>query len=301
MIHPLSCGARLATTLVAVLAILCGASDPCWSQSRLKVVATFSVLGDLVAAVGGGRIEVINLVGPDSDAHVYSPAPADVRKITDAHVIVTNGLGFDGWSTRLVRASGSRAPVIEATIGIAPRRLPDGHPDPHAWQSAILAKDYVGNIRDALVRADPAGQAVYAVNATAYLASLDALDRELRAAVEAVSAERRRVISTHDAFGYFQDAYGIAFIAPQGMSTDTEASARDVARVITQIRREKIPAVFLENVSDPRLMERIAKEAGARVGGRLYSDALTGPAGEAPTYVDMMRHNMRTIIAALNG
>jgi zinc/manganese transport system substrate-binding protein len=271
------------------------------AQDRLKVLATFSILGDFVIAVGGNRVDVTSLVGPNSDAHVYSPAPADARKVADAKVVVTNGLGFEGWMGRLVRASGTKAKVTETTSGIATRKLADGHADPHAWQSAEHGKIYVANIRDALVATDPPGRADYESNAAAYLAKLDALDRELKAAVASIPAERRRIISSHDAFGYLQQAYGIEFIAPQGLSTESEASARDVARIITQIKREKIPAVFLENISDPRLMERIAKETGARLGGKLYSDALTDRNGDAPSYIDMMRHNMRQIVAALRG
>jgi len=224
-----------------------------------------------------------------------------LEKLADAKVVVTNGLGFEGWMGRLVRASGTKAKVIETTSGIATRKLADGHADPHAWQSAEHGKIYVANIRDALVATDPPGRADYESNAAAYLAKLDALDRELKAAVASIPAERRRIISSHDAFGYLQQAYGIEFIAPQGLSTESEASARDVARIITQIKREKIPAVFLENISDPRLMERIAKETGARLGGKLYSDALTDRNGDAPSYIDMMRHNMRQIVAALRG
>ncbi|HLQ89114.1 MAG TPA: metal ABC transporter substrate-binding protein [Xanthobacteraceae bacterium] len=271
------------------------------AQDRLKVLATFSILGDFVIAVGGNRVDVTSLVGPNSDAHVYSPAPADARKVADAKVVVTNGLGFEGWMGRLVRASGTKAKVIETTSGIATRKLADGHADPHAWQSAEHGKIYVANIRDALVATDPPGRADYESNAAAYLAKLDALDRELKAAVASIPAERRRIISSHDAFGYLQQAYGIEFIAPQGLSTESEASARDVARIITQIKREKIPAVVLENISDPRLLERIAKETGARLGGKLYSDALTDRNGDAPSYIDMMRHNMRQIVAALRG
>jgi zinc/manganese transport system substrate-binding protein len=227
----------------------------------------------------------------------------DAKKVADARVVITNGLGFEGWLSRLVRASGTKATVVVATKGIAVRKAATDHghgdADPHAWQSAQNAKVYVANIRDALIAADPAGKADYEANAAAYLGRLDALDRELKAAVAAIAPDRRRIISTHDAFGYFQQAYGIDFIAPQGVSTESEASARDVARIITQIRRQKIPAVFLENVSDPRLMEQIAKESGARIGGKLYSDALTDEKGDAPNYIAMMRHNIKQITAAL--
>jgi zinc/manganese transport system substrate-binding protein len=288
---------HLFAAIVAVLA----AGEPAAAQERLKVLATFSILGDLVKNVGADRVEVSALVGPDSDAHVYAPSPADARKIADAKVVISNGLGFEGWMSRLVRASGSKAPIIVATNGITVRKAAGarGDADPHAWQSAANVKVYVANIRAALIAADPAGREAFQANAAGYLAKLDALDAEIKSAVAAIPAERRRVISSHDAFGYFQEAYGIEFIAPQGVSTEAEASARDVARIITQIRQLKIPAVFLENVSDPRLMPRVAQETGARIGGKLYSDALTSEKGDAPTYLDLMRHNVRQLIAAL--
>jgi zinc/manganese transport system substrate-binding protein len=275
------------------------------AQDKLKIVASFSILADMVARVGGDRVDVDVLVGPGGDAHVYSPSPTDAKKLAAAKLAVVNGLGFEGWLERLIKASGTRAVVVVATKGVAPRRPagerdPHGHDaDPHAWQSVANAKIYVANIRDALVAADPAGQGAYAAHATAYLAELDALDGEVRAMIARIPVERRRVITTHDAFGHFAAAYGIAFMAPQGVSTETEASARDVARIISQIKKTKVPAVFLENVADPRLLARISAETGARIGGTLYSDALTLAGGDAPTYIEMIRHNVRQLVAAL--
>jgi zinc/manganese transport system substrate-binding protein len=286
----------------AALALLMTAG-PALAQDKLKVLATFSILGDFVKNVGGDRVEVATLVGPNSDAHVYAPAPADAKKVADAKVVIVNGLGYEGWMSRLAKASGSKAPVVVASKGVKERKAPGGHghggADPHAWQSVANAKVYVANIRDALIAADPAGKAAYEANATAYLGKLDALDADVKAAVAAIPADRRKIISTHDAFGYFQQAYGVEFIAPQGVSTEAEPSARDVARIITQVKKQKIPAVFLENIADPRLMERIAHESGARIGGKLYSDALTDAKGDAPTYLDMMRHNIKQISTAL--
>jgi zinc/manganese transport system substrate-binding protein len=279
---------------------LCAETGP--AQPKRKVLASFSILGDLVRNVGGDRVEVAVLVGPGADAHVYSPAPADARKVADAGVVFVNGLGYEGWMARLAKASGSKAPVVVASKSIKERQAAGGHSqgvDPHAWQSVANAKIYVANIRDALVAADPAGKADYEAHAARYLAGLDDLDREIRATVAAIPAERRKIISTHDAFSYFQEAYGLEFIAPQGVSTEAEPSARDVARIITQVKKQKIPAVFLENVSDPRLMQRIAQESGARIGGRLFSDALTDANGPASSYLEMMRHNVRTLGAAL--
>ena len=268
------------------------------AQDRLNVVASFSILGDFVRNVGGERVSVTTLVGPDSDVHVYTPAPADAKKIADAKLLVINGLGLEGWLPRLVQSSGSKAAIVTATNGIAPLKL-GSDADPHAWQSVANAKIYVTNIRDALVAADPADAEVFRANAQAYLAKLDALDREVREAIAQIPPARRKVISTHDAFGYFASAYGIEFIAPLGVSTESEASARDIAGIITQIKTAKIPAVFLENISDPRLIRRISAETGARVGGTLYSDSLTGEKGDAPTYIDMVRHNIKALTSAL--
>jgi zinc/manganese transport system substrate-binding protein len=271
---------------------------PARAQDRLNVVASFSILGDFVKNVGGDRVNVTTLVGPDGDVHVYTPAPADAKKVADAKLLVINGLGLEGWLPRLLQASGSKAPITIATKGIAPLKV-GSDADPHAWQSVVNARIYVTNIGDALVAADPTDAEVFRANARSYLARLDALDREVREAAAQIPPARRKVISTHDAFGYFAAAYGIEFIAPLGVSTESEASARDIAGIITQIKTSKIPAVFLENISDPRLISRIASETGARVGGTLYSDSLTGEKGDAPTYIDMVRHNIKTLTSAL--
>jgi zinc/manganese transport system substrate-binding protein len=271
---------------------------PLRAQDRLNVVASFSILGDFVRNVGGERVSVTTLVGPDGDVHVYMPAPADAKKIADAKLLVINGFGLEGWLPRLLQASGSKAPIIVATKGIAPLKL-GSDADPHAWQSVANAKIYVANIRDALVAADPANAEVFRANAENYLGKLDALDREVRQAIALIPQGHRKVISTHDAFGYFAAGYGIDFIAPLGVSTESEASARDIAGIITQIRNSGIPAVFLENISDPRLMRRISAETGARVGGTLYSDSLTDEKGAAPTYIDMVRHNIKALTSAL--
>jgi zinc/manganese transport system substrate-binding protein len=267
-------------------------------QDRLNVVASFSILGDFVRNVGGERVSVTTLVGPDGDVHVYTPAPADAQKIAAAKLLIINGFGLEGWLPRLLQASGSKAPIVIATRGIAPLKL-GSDADPHAWQSVANAKIYVANIRDALVAADPADAEVFRVNADNYLMRLDALDREVRQAIAQIPQNHRKVISTHDAFGYFAAGYGIDFIAPLGVSTESEASARDIARIITQVKASGIPAVFLENISDDRLMRRISAETGAKIGGTLYSDSLTDEKGEAPTYIDMVRHNIKALTSAL--
>jgi len=275
--------------------------------AKIKAVATFSILGDLVRNVGGDRVAVTTLVGPNGDAHVYSPTPGDAKELAAARIVFVNGLGLEGWMTRLVTASGTKAPMIVVSTGVTPRRMPDEDKpgrlvtDPHAWQSVADAKIYVANIRDGLAAADPAGKAVYDANAQAYLGTLDALEQEITTAIAAIPAARRKIITTHDAFGYFGAAYGMSFIAPEGLSTEAEPSAKDVARIIRQVRKQKIPAVFLENVADPRLMAQIARETGAALGGKLYSDALSEPGGPAGTYLDMMRHNIREFAKALVG
>jgi zinc/manganese transport system substrate-binding protein len=286
--------------LLLVLSLLLGfvIATPASAETRLNVVTSFSILADFVRQVGGDKVSVTSLVGPDSDVHVYTPTPHDAKDVGAAQLLIVNGLGLEGWLPRLQQASGSKAPIVVATQGITPRKR-GSDADPHAWQSVGNAMVYVRNIRDALVAADPADAVVFKANAARYLAELDALDREVRGEIEKIPAERRKVISTHDAFGYFADAYGIQFIAPLGVSTETEPSARDVAEIIAQVRKAGIPAVFLENFNDDRLVGRIAAETGARIGGTLYSDALSEEKGPVPTYIAMVRHNIRALTSAL--
>jgi zinc/manganese transport system substrate-binding protein len=293
--------------LVGLAAALLAKPAAAQDTTKIPAAATFSILGDLVKNVGGDHVDVVTLVGPDGDAHVYSPTPGDARKLAAARIVFVNGLGLEGWMTRLAKASGTTLPVVTVTNGINARKMEDENEpgrlviDPHAWQSVANAKIYVANIRDGLTAIDPAGKATYDANAAAYLGKLDQLEKELGAAIAAIPADRRKVITTHDSLGYFGDAYGLKFISPERVSTDSEASARDVAKIIAQIRREKIPAVFMENTTDPRLMREIARETGAAVGGTLYSDALSAPGGPAATYIDMMRHNVHELTKALAG
>lgn len=297
-------------------AVLLPASPVRADTPRLNVVASFSILADFARNIGGDRVKVTALVGPDGDTHVYTPAPTDARAVADARLVIVNGLGFEGWLPRLVKAargtSGAPITTVEASRGIKPRAAQDdshdhghGHShdgdaiDPHAWQSVANALVYVANIRDALIAADPDGSATYRANAERYGAELTALDREALSEIAKIPPPRRKVISSHDAFGYFADRYGIAFIAPQGVSTEAEPSARAVAAIIRQIRQQKIPAVFLENMTDPRLARRIASETGAKIGGTLYADSLTAENGDAPTYIAMVRHNIKALASAL--
>jgi zinc/manganese transport system substrate-binding protein len=282
-----------------VCSLLAASGCPAGAQDRVKVVASFSILGDFVRNVGGDRVEVTTLVGPNGDVHVYTPAPADAKQVADAKLVVINGLGLEGWLPRLVQSSGSKAKVVTATDGIVPL-ISGGAADPHAWQSVANAKIYAANIRDALAAADPADGAVFEANTEGYLARLDGLEGEVKTAMAQIPSAHRKVISTHGAFRYFAAAYDVEFIAPLGISTDSEASARDIADIITQIRVAKIPAVFVENISDTRLIERISAETGAGIGGTLYSDSLTDEKGDAPTYIDMVRHNIKALTSALD-
>jgi zinc/manganese transport system substrate-binding protein len=304
-----------------------------FAQDKLPVVASFSILGDMVSEVGGDRVAVITLVGPDGDAHVYSPTPADAQTVAAAQVVVVNGLGFEGWLDRLIEASEYAGPVIVATAGIKGLEMAEegheahaedeahahdevkaegadhGHDDhaghdhgaidPHAWQSLANARLYVANIEAGLTAADPEGANTYAANAAAYLAEIDAAEADIKAAVAALPENRRSVVTSHDAFGYYAAAYGMTFHAPEGLSTESEVSAADVAALITQMKAEAIPAVFMENITDGRLLEQITSETGAKIGGTLFSDALSGPDGPASTYLNMMRHNTTTLTTAL--
>ncbi|MGR4927764.1 metal ABC transporter substrate-binding protein [Bradyrhizobium lupini] len=282
-----------------LLCVLVLIASPLHAAERLKVVASFSILADFVRNVGGDRINLTTLVGADSDVHVYAPAPSDAKRIADAKLVIVNGLGLEGWLPRLVQSSGSKAQVVIVSAGIAPLKLGSAA-DPHGWQSVPNAKIYVTDIANALAAVDPDDAEFFRAQAKAYLEKLETLDREVREAVAKIPQERRKVISTHDAFGYFAAEYGVQFIAPLGVSTETEPSARDIATIIGQIKAQKIPAVFLENISDDRLIRRIAAETGSKVGGTLISDGLTGEKGPAPTYIDMVRHNIKALTSALD-
>jgi zinc/manganese transport system substrate-binding protein len=283
---------------------------PALAQERVPVVASFSILGDITAQVGGERIALTTLVGPDGDAHVYQPGPSDAKAVAAARVLVLNGLSFEGWMDRLKQAAGFQGVEVVASEGVRPLKLAEGGADeeegldhgdvdPHAWQDVANAETYVRNIAAALERADPAGATTYRANAEAYLGRLRALDGEIRAAMAAIPEGQRVLVTSHDAFSYLAAAYGVKVLAPQGMSTESEASAADVARLIEQIRAEGVRAVFVENVSNPRLLEQVGRETGAIIGGTLYSDALSPPDGPAATYLEMMHHNAGAIASAL--
>jgi zinc/manganese transport system substrate-binding protein len=311
-----------------------------WAEQPIPVVATFSILGDMVERIGGEHIALTTLVGPDGDAHVYQPTPKAARSVAEADVLFMNGLEFEGWLERLAEAASFDGSMVVATTGVVPIAFEEhedddhgehddheehddhddhkehddhddhkehddhaGHDhgtfDPHAWQSLDNAVIYANNIAAGLAQADPANASAYYTNRAAFVTEIVALKSDVDAMMAALPADKRTVVTPHDAFGYFAEAYDLTFEAPQGMSTESEVSAADVAALILQIRRESISAVFIESITDNRMMEQIANETGATIGGTLYSDALSGETGPASTYLDMIRHNATTLSDAL--
>jgi zinc/manganese transport system substrate-binding protein len=326
---------KLATAMI-VITLTSAAAAPAFADP-LKVIASFSIIADFARNVGGDKVEITTLVGPNGDAHVYEPKPADAVAMSKADVVLVNGLHFEGFLTRLVETSATKATLVELTRGVKPLKMKAefaeeedgaaaeaghdhaaeageaGHDqvaegehdhggiDPHAFQSVANAKVYVTNIADAFCQADAVSCETYKSNAASYLATLDALDAEVRSAVASIPEDKRTIITSHDAFGYFEHEYGLTFHAPEGISTEADPSAADVAKLIQQIRQDKASAIFVENITNPRLIEQIAGETGLKVGGELYSDALSDEGGPAATYVDLMRHNIATIKGAIGG
>jgi zinc/manganese transport system substrate-binding protein len=272
-------------------------SSPAFAASRLIVVASFSILGNLAHKVGGDAIDLHTLVGPDSDAHIYEPSPEDLKTLGKARIILINGLGFEGWLNRIIPSAQTQ--IITVSGAVHAYRLPDGSPDPHAWQDVRNAMLYVAAIRNAFCAADPAHAALFNDNTARYLAQLSDLDRFVTTTIAAIPPQKRIAITSHDALGYFARAYGIRLIAPMGLSTSASPSAHDIARLIDQIRVQHIRAVFLENMTSPNIARELAEDGGAIIGGTLYSDALSAPSGPAGTYLFMMRHNAQTLADAL--
>jgi zinc/manganese transport system substrate-binding protein len=305
----------LRTVVLAGLVSLSPLADGAASAKKLNVVASFSIIADFARHVGGDRIDLRSLVGANGGPHVYEPRPADVRTIAAADIVLVNGLQFEGFLRRLIEASGTKAPVVELTKGVQPLKSIEqahhlgqsrnhhhhhGNYDPHAWQAVPNARIYVKNIADAFCSIDPPGCNTYGTNAKAYDGTLRVLDDEIRATIATIPAHKRVVITAHEAFGYFAHEYGLTFLALEGLSTDAEASASDVASLIRQIKRDKVAAIFVENITDRRLVQRIAAETESKLGGELYSDALSRPDGPAATYVAMMKHNASTIRKAIS-
>ncbi len=276
----------------------------------LPVVTSFSILADLVKVIGGSHVEVTSLVGPNADAHVFDPTPADAKRLAGAKLVVINGLGFEGWMDRLIKSSGYRGSVTVASRGVKTIQEAAGHghqhghshshaADPHAWQNPLNVKQYVQNIRLALAAAKPAAAQEFEQRAQAYSRDLDALDQSIRERLKPIPVAQRRIVTSHDAFGYFAAAYNVKFYPLQGLSTGSEPSAADVVRIIDQIKKNKVTAIFVENISDARVLERITKESGARIGGTLYADALSEPGTAVDTYLKLIEHNAATIIKGL--
>lgn len=303
---------KLAAGLNVILLLTAGYSPA--SAEALKVVSSFTVISDFAKNVGGDKVSITTLVGPDGDAHVYEPKPADAVAVAGADVVLVNGLHFEGFLPRLVEASATKAPIVELTKGVEPIKSAEedhgdsgaakeehGAYDPHAFQSIRNAKIYVQNIVDAFCTADATNCDSYKTNAAAYTKKLDATEAEVKAAIASIPESKRLIITSHDAFGYFQHEYGLKFLAPEGISTDSEASAADIVALIKQVKEDKASAIFVENITNPRLIEQIASETKLNVGGTLFSDALSKPDEGAATYIDMMHHNIATFKKAILG
>ncbi|MDR3437769.1 metal ABC transporter substrate-binding protein [Telmatospirillum sp.] len=296
-------GRLLKCTATAVLLTLLAGTTA--SAAPLKVVATFSIIGDLVRQVGGETIQVTTLVAPGSDAHVYQPTPSDAKAIAGADLVVVNGLGMEGWLDRLIKVSGYKGKVIVASQGVKAQTMIEedgkGRPvtDPHAWQDLANGRIYVANIAKALSTADTANAAIYQQRADRMATEIDSLDAWVRQQIADVPPTKRKIITSHDAFGYFGSSYGVTFLAPVGISTESEPTAAGLGKLVTQIKKDKIKALFIETMTDPRLIEQLARETGAVVGPALYSDTLSPSDGPAPTYLDLFRHNVPAMTEAM--
>lgn len=286
-----------------ILALALGALSQGAMAKTLNVVTSFSVLGDMVQQVGGEHVHVDTLVGPDGDPHTFEPSPRDSVLLSKADVVVVNGLGLEGWLDRLVKASGFKGELVVASEGVKTHTLDeDGKivTDPHAWNSAANGALYAQNILAGLVKADPQDEAALNASGQKYIAQLQAFDGWAKARFNAIPLAKRKVLTSHDAFGYFGRAYGITFMAPQGLSSESEASAAQVGALINQIKADSVHTWFMENQLDPRLVKQIAAATGAQPGGELYPEALSKPGGVADSYVKMLRHNVETLANSMN-
>jgi zinc/manganese transport system substrate-binding protein len=276
-----------------------------YAAEPISVVASFSILGDLAQVVGGDRVKVTTLAGPDADAHEFAPSPAHAKAVLNASVFVVNGLSFEPWAQKLAKSAGYKGETVIASKGVTPREMAaeTGHAhaeaDPHAWQNPLNVVLYVNNIAAGLTKVDPSGAATYQGNADAYAKQLREFDAQAKAQFDAIAPAKRKVITSHDAFGYLAARYGITMLAPEGVNTDSQPSAKHVAQLIRQIKREKIKAVFVENMSNPKLIAQLSKDAGVSVGATLFSDALSNASGPAPTYLKMMNHNLTQLAAGM--
>lgn len=269
------------------------------AQDKMKVVASFSILGDMVKQVVGEHASIITIVGPDADAHIYQPSIADARSVADADVIFVNGLGFETWSETLIAKSGTNGSVHVATENITPILI-NGEVDPHAWNSLQNGIVYVTNIAEVLKQKMPEHAEEISKNTASYVEKLKALDVETKASLAELAPDQRTVVTAHDAFGYLADAYSINFLAPVGIDSKAEPSAQGLAKLIKQLKADGAAALFVENITSPALVQQISDETGLEIGGRLFSDALSERGGPAKSYLAMFEHNLVTLIAALN-
>jgi zinc/manganese transport system substrate-binding protein len=284
---------------------------PAWAADKINVTTSFSILGDWVRVVGAERVVVTDLVGPDQDAHVFQPKPTDAKRILASQLVVINGLGFEPWMKKLMASAGYKGASVQASQGIKPMKMQGHHShgaaggndhadaDPHAWQDLGHAMQYVTNIAQALSQVDPAGANLYQANARRYNQELQALDDWAKQQIATIAPAKRKVITSHDAFGYLAARYGIQFFAPQGLNTEADATAKDVAKLIRQIKKDNIKAVFVENMSNPKLVTQLAKDTGVTLGKPLYADALSAPNQPGATYLAMMRHNITELVAGM--
>lgn len=269
----------------------------------LNVVASFGVLADVVKNVGGDKVDVVSLVPTGGDPHVFEPTPADAKNLSDADLVFISGLGFEGWIGRLVEASGYKGKPVVASEGISTHKMEDDGKtvtDPHVWNSAANVGIWIGNIEKALAKAAPEDSATFRANAERYAKEVADLDTYTKKAISAIPKERRKVLTSHDALGYFGREYGVEFLSPVGFSTEAEASAGDVAKLIDQIKKEQVKVYFFENSNDPRLVRQIADATGAQPGGELFVEALSPPNGPASTYLAMFKHNVDLLVAGMN-
>lgn len=268
---------------------------------KIKILTTFSILKDFAQQIGKDRVTVDTLVPPNGDPHVYEPKPSDVKKITSANLILMNGLGFEGWMERLIAAAQHEGISTVCTEHIHPRLVLEDTlvRDPHAWHSVSNAKIYIRNIANALIKIDPKNESYYEENTRKYLEELTNLDESIRRSVDKVDLQKRKIITAHDAFGYFGNSYGIQFLSPQGVSTESEPSIRSIIGLIKQIKKLGIKTIFVENISDQKIIHQISRETNAKIGGTLYSDGLSEDEGVASTYIKMIRHNFDLLLTAM--
>ncbi|MEL6178865.1 MAG: zinc ABC transporter substrate-binding protein [Myxococcota bacterium] len=303
---PLCSALALGAALMMLVGGGCSPSGKTGTQEttskRPKVVTTTTMLTDLVSVIAGDTVDVQGIMAPGGDPHLYQPTPGDAKSIARADLVVTHGLKLEGWIDDLVRNAGGKAQVVVSTEGITPLQDPlkTGYPDPHTWQDVSLWKVQAANVRDALVALDPDNAASYRSRAADHIKALETLDGWVTQQITQIPKERRVLVTSHDAFQYYGARYGLEVVAVQGISTESEAGARDVARIVDVIRERALPAIFVESSVSPKLIEQISRETGASIGGTLFSDSL-GPA-DSPggTYMGMIRENTTRVVAALN-